>query len=124
MSWRNSCGVAESKTSPSRLKSKKIKITVFSSNLSNTEYRTISKLSVTLLGERRLVAKLGDKLGRWVAKLGGWVAKLGRWATKVGIWLAKLVARLLATAALRVRIQTYNKNTKMGDMSQGVANTL
>jgi hypothetical protein len=44
-------------------------------------------------------------LGRWVAKLGRWVAKLGR-------WVAKLVARLLATAALLVRIQTSLKNTK------------
>ncbi len=32
--------------------------------------------------------------------------------------------RLLATAALWVRIQTSLKNTKMGDISKGVANTL
>ncbi len=47
----------------------------------------------------------------------------------VGIWVvmrvAKLVARLLATAALWVRIQTSLKNRyKMGDISKGVAKTL
>jgi hypothetical protein len=47
----------------------------------------------------------GDLLGRWVAKLGRKVAKLGR-------WVAKLVARLLARAALWVRIQKSLKNTK------------
>ncbi len=36
----------------------------------------------------------------------------------------KLVARLLATAALWVRIQTSFKNTKEGDISKRVANTL
>jgi hypothetical protein len=37
--------------------------------------------------------------------------------------VAKLVARLLATAALWVRFQTSLKNTK-GDLRKGVANTL
>jgi hypothetical protein len=41
---------------------------------------------------------------------GRWVAKLGRWVDKLGRWLAKLVARLLATAVLWVRIQTTLKN--------------
>jgi hypothetical protein len=35
----------------------------------------------------------------------------------------KLSARLLATAALWVRIQTSLKNTKMGDITKGVTNT-
>ncbi len=40
--------------------------------------------------------------------------------------VAKLVAHLLATAALRVRIQTSLKNQKykMGDIGKAVANTL
>ena len=38
--------------------------------------------------------------------------------------MAEVVARLLALTALWVRIQTSLKNTKMGDMSKGVANTL
>jgi hypothetical protein len=33
-------------------------------------------------------------------------------------YIAKWVARLLATAALRVRIQTSLNNTKMGDISK------
>ncbi len=37
---------------------------------------------------------------------------------------AMLVARLLATAALLVRIQTISQKYKMGDISKGVANTL
>ncbi len=37
--------------------------------------------------------------------------------------MAKLVARLPATAALWVRIQTSLKNEKMGDISKRVANT-
>jgi hypothetical protein len=41
-----------------------------------------------------------------------------------GRWVAKLVARLLATAAYWVRIQTSLKNTKMGDISKGVNITL
>jgi hypothetical protein len=41
-----------------------------------------------------------------------------------GRWVAKLVARLLAVAALWVRIQTSPKKYKMGDISKGVANTL
>jgi hypothetical protein len=46
-------------------------------------------------------------------------------AGKGGRWGAKLVARLLATAALWVRLQTSLKNTyKMGGISKGVANTL
>ncbi len=40
------------------------------------------------------------------------------------IWMAKLVERLLATAALWVQIQTSLKNTKMGDISKGAANTI
>ena len=47
-----------------------------------------------------------------MAKLGKWVAKSGSWVAKSGRGLAKLVARLLATAAIRVRIHTYLKNTK------------
>ncbi len=39
-------------------------------------------------------------------------AKKGRWVAKSGRWVAKLVARLLATADLSVRIQTSLKNTK------------
>jgi|688.fasta_scaffold274881_1 hypothetical protein len=42
----------------------------------------------------------------------------------LGRWVAKLVARLRVTAALWVRIQTSPKNTKMGDISKGVGNTL
>jgi hypothetical protein len=44
----------------------------------------------------------------------------------VGRWVAELAARLLATAALWVRIKTSVKNTKykMGDISKVVANTL
>jgi hypothetical protein len=38
--------------------------------------------------------------------------------------LDKLVACLLATAALWVRIKTSLKNTKMGDISKGVSKTL
>jgi hypothetical protein len=37
--------------------------------------------------------------------------KNGKWVAK-GRWVAKLVAHLLATAALWVRIQTSLKNTK------------
>jgi hypothetical protein len=39
-----------------------------------------------------------------------------------GIWVAMLVARLLATAALWVRIQTSQKY-KIGDIIKGMANT-
>jgi hypothetical protein len=39
-------------------------------------------------------------------------------------WVAKSVARQLATAVLWVRIQTSLKNHKMGDISEGVADTL
>jgi hypothetical protein len=39
-------------------------------------------------------------------------------------WLANLVARLLATATLLVRIHRSFKNKKMGDISKGVANKL
>jgi hypothetical protein len=42
----------------------------------------------------------------------GWVAKLGGWVAKQWIWMAKLVARLLAAAALWVRIQASTKNYK------------
>jgi hypothetical protein len=61
--------------------------------------------------------KMGG-LGRWVAReMGGlesWVARemggLGSWVARELV--AKLVARLLATTALWVRIQTSFKNTK------------
>ncbi len=40
-------------------------------------------------------------------------------------WEAKLVARLLATAALPVRIHSdISQKYKMGDISKGVGNTL
>jgi hypothetical protein len=64
--------------------------------------------------ERR-VAKFGRwvaKFGRWVAKVVIWVAMSWRWVAKAGRLVAKLVAPLLATAALWVRIQTSLKNTK------------
>jgi hypothetical protein len=48
---------------------------------------------------------MGGQVGSWVAKSGGWVVIVGR-------WVAKLVARLLATAALWVRIQTSLQDTK------------
>jgi hypothetical protein len=44
----------------------------------------------------------------------GWIVIL--WAKKLGRWVAKLVAHLLATAALWVRIKTSPKNKKMGDI--------
>jgi hypothetical protein len=44
----------------------------------------------------KIASEMGDYVGRWVAKPG----------------VAKLVARLLAMAALWVRIQTSLKNTK------------
>ncbi len=40
------------------------------------------------------------------------MAKLGEMGAKFGKWVAKLVARLLAMAALWVRMQTSFKNTK------------
>jgi hypothetical protein len=40
-----------------------------------------------------------------------WVT-MRRWVAKIGIWVAKLVARLLDTAALWVRTQTFLKNIK------------
>ncbi len=43
---------------------------------------------------------------------------------KAGRWVARLVAHLLDTAALWVRIQTISKKYKMGDINKGVANTL
>jgi hypothetical protein len=48
-------------------------------------------------------------LERWLAKLGRWVAKMGRWMGKLGRWVAKLVARLLASVAL--------KNTKWATLA-------
>jgi hypothetical protein len=36
-----------------------------------------------------------------------------------GRWVAKLVARLLAKAALSVRIQSISQKYKMGDISKG-----
>jgi hypothetical protein len=47
----------------------------------------------------------------------GWLSWLGR-------WVAKLIARMLTTAGLWVPIQTSLKNTKMGNISKGVSNTL
>ncbi len=66
---------------------------------------------------------------RWgMVKLKRWVAKLGRRSLSQGdgwlSWYRYPVARLLATAALWVRIQTSMKNTKMGNISKGVANIL
>jgi hypothetical protein len=55
---------------------------------------------------------------RWVAIEGdGWLNRemggyVGRCVAKIERWVAKLVAHLLATAALWVRIQTSPKNTK------------
>jgi hypothetical protein len=43
--------------------------------------------------------------------------KAGIWVAKLGRWVDKLVASLLDTAAVWVRIQTSLKNTKMGDKS-------
>jgi hypothetical protein len=45
------------------------------------------------------------------------MAKIGRLVAKIGRWVAKLVACLLATVSLWVRIQTSIKITKwaMGD---------
>ncbi len=40
-----------------------------------------------------------------------------------GRWVAKLVAHLLATAALWVRIQTISQKYKIDDISKGMANT-
>ncbi len=73
---------------------------------------------------------MGGLAGRWVAKLGRWVAKQGdgrlnrEMGGYTGIWVAKLVARLLATATLWVRIRTFHKNTIMGVISKGFAKTL
>ncbi len=54
----------------------------------------------------------------------GDVSKSGRVVAKFGRWVAKLVARLLAPAAIAlwVRIQTSLK--KVGDISKGVVNKL
>jgi hypothetical protein len=60
---------------------------------------------------------VNDLLSYEIRKMGG---KVGKWVAKSGRWVAKLVARLLAKAALWIRIQTSLKNTKMEDM----ANTL
>jgi hypothetical protein len=43
---------------------------------------------------------------------------MGRWR-----WVAKLVARLLATAGLWVRIQKSLIYTKMGDIRKGMVST-
>jgi hypothetical protein len=43
---------------------------------------------------------------------------------KEGRWVDRFLARLFATVAIWVRIQTSLKNTKVGDISKGVANTL
>jgi hypothetical protein len=50
----------------------------------------------------------------------------GRWVAKLGRLVAKLVVRLLATAALWVRINSkdISQKAKLGDMSKGVAHTL
>jgi hypothetical protein len=47
--------------------------------------------------------------------LNGFVREMG---------MAKLLARLLATEALWVRVQTSLKNTRMGDISKCGTNTL
>jgi hypothetical protein len=54
----------------------------------------------------------------------GTIADLKKIKTVAGRWVAKLVAHLLATAPLWIRIQTSFKNTKMGNISKGVTNTL
>jgi hypothetical protein len=59
------------------------------------------------------------KLGRWVAKLGRWVTKSGRWR---GRWVAKVVALLIAMAALWVL--GHLSTIQNGNTSKGVANTL
>ncbi len=46
------------------------------------------------------------------------MAKFRRWVDKFGRLVAKLVARLLATAAVLVRIQTSLKNKKIGRHKQ------
>ncbi len=50
----------------------------------------------------------------------------GRWVAKLGRLVAKLVVRLLATAALWVRMNNpdISQKDKLGDISTGVANTL
>ena len=62
----------------------------------------LKKLTLLSQKQKRLVINIRYLLGRWVAKL---------------------VVRLLSPAALWVRIQTFLKNTKMGDISKRVANT-
>jgi len=59
---------------------------------------------------------------RWEAEIGRWVAEFGRWVAEFGRWMAELLAHLLATPGLWVRIQTFLKNTKRaGDISNEVA---
>ncbi len=59
--------------------------------------------------------EMGGKVRRWVAmkEIGAWLSwrRVAKWSW-VARLLAKLVARLLATAALWVRIKTSLKNTK------------
>jgi hypothetical protein len=65
------------------------------------------------------------EFGRWVAEFGRWMNEFGRWVAEFGRWMNELLAHLLATAGLWVRIQTFLKNTKWaGDISKEVANTL
>jgi len=47
---------------------------------------------------------------KWIYCCGRWVTKLVRWVAKLGRWVAKLEARLLATAALWVQIQSSIKS--------------
>jgi hypothetical protein len=48
-------------------------------------------------------------IGQWPVAI---VYYCGRWVTKLGRWVAKLIARMLAMAALYVRIRTSLKNIK------------
>jgi hypothetical protein len=59
----------------------------------------------------------------WLSQGNVWLSTLSLVANS-GRWVAKSAERLLASAALWIRIQTSVKNTKMGDISKGVANTL
>ncbi len=62
------------------------------------------------------MVKQGDE---WLSReMGGSVGRRVAWK---GRWVAKFLARLLATAALWIRIQT---KYKIGDISKGVTNIL
>ncbi len=51
------------------------------------------------------------------------MARQGGWLARLKVWMAVLVARLLATAHLWVRIQASLKNHKMGNISKEMAST-